>query len=408
MHIYSIETTRLFCAIIYAVKGMMDMRKITDELYWVGVNDNEIDLFEGQYPVPNGMAYNSYIIRDEKTAVFDSVEKRFGNEWLRNIEEVMGDKSPDYLIVQHMEPDHSANIMAFAGKYPEAKIVGNAKTYKFMEQFFGDSLANRQLIVKDGDILNLGKHELTFVFAPMVHWPEVMMTYDKTSKTFFSADAFGKFGSFDADEDWLDEARRYYIGIVGKFGAQVQSLLKKAGELDIQRICSLHGPVLEDKVKEALEKYSVWSSYETEKDGVLIAYTSIYGHTKEAVKLLEEKLKNKSVDVKTFDLARCDMSEAVAQAFAYGKIVFASTTYNNELFPPVREYISELAERNFQNKVIGIIENGTWGPQVAKRIKDAFENSKDISFADNTVSIKSAVSEENRIQAEALAEELSK
>ncbi len=383
------------------------MEKITDSLFYAGVNDYDIDLFEGQYLVPNGMAYNSYVIKDEKTVVFDTVEKRFVDEWLSNLSDILGEKAPDYLIIQHMEPDHSANIVAFAEKYPDAKLVGNAKTFNFMTQFFGKSYPERQIVVKDGDELDIGSRSLKFIFAPMVHWPEVMFTYDPKEKTLFSADAFGKFGAYDADEDWLDEARRYYIGIVGKYGAQVQSLLKKAASLDIERICSLHGSVIDEMKDEVISKYMIWSSYEAEKNGVLIAYASIYGNTKYAVEILEEKLRSKGLDVKTADLSRTDMSKAVAEAFSYSKIVIASPTYNNELFPPVRDFISELKERNFQKKTIGIIENGTWGPQAAKKIKDAFENSKEIVFAKNIVSIKSSVSEENSEQIRMLAEEMS-
>jgi len=385
---------------------MIKMKKITNDIYHVGVNDRTIDLFESQYPVPNGMAYNSYIVKDEKTAVFDTVEMHFTDEWFKNIEEVLGNTAPDYLIIQHMEPDHSANIMNFVKKYPTAKLVGNAKSFKFMEQFFGDSLSDRQIIVKDGDTLSLGKHALKFIFAPMVHWPEVMVTFDMTDKVLFSADAFGKFGASDADEEWLDEARRYYIGIVGKYGMQVQSLLKKASELEINKICSLHGPVIESNIDEVIEKYNIWSSYGVEKEGVVICYTSVYSHTKQAVKLLESKLAESGIEVKTYDLARDMKSSAVADAFSYGKIVLASTTYNNEIFPPMREFIAELKERGFKNRTVGIIENGSWAPQVAKIIKQELEGCKDITFCENTVTLKSALNDESRAQIDSLAEEL--
>ena len=373
------------------------MKNITNDIYHIGVNDREIDLFENQYPVPNGMAYNSYLIKDEKIAVFDTVERHFTDEWLNNIGEVLGSGAPDYLIIQHMEPDHSANIMNFASKYPTAKLVGNAKTFKFMEQFFGDALTDRQIIVKEGDTLSLGMHELTFVLAPMVHWPEVMVTYDKTDKVLFSADAFGKFGAFDADEEWLDEARRYYIGIVGKYGMQVQALLKKAGGLEIEKICNLG---------EVIEKYNIWSSYGIEKEGVVICYTSVYGHTQEAVVLLKDKLIAKGIEVKTYDLARVNKSFAVADAFSYGKVVLATTTYNNEIFPPMREFLAEIKERSFQNRTVGIIENGSWAPQPAKIIKAELESCKNITFCENTVTLKSALSDESRAQLDALADEL--
>lgn len=382
------------------------MKQITNDIYHIGVNDRDIDLFESQYPVPNGMAYNSYLIKDEKVAVFDTVEKHFTDEWLSNIEEVLSNSSPDYLIIQHMEPDHSANIMNFAKKYPNAKLVGNAKTFKFTEQFFGDALADRQVVIKDGDTLSLGKHELTFVMAPMVHWPEVFVTYDSADKVLFSADAFGKFGATDTDEKWLDEARRYYIGIVGKYGMQVQLLLKKASALEIGKICSLHGPVLESGLNKVIEKYNIWSSYGIEKEGVVICYTSVYGHTQEAVMVLRDKLTAKGVEVKTYDLARTHKSFAVADAFSYGKVVLATTTYNNEIFPPMREFIAELKERGFQNRTVGIIENGSWAPQPAKIIKAELENSKNITFCENTVTLKSALSEESREQLDKLADEL--
>jgi flavorubredoxin len=352
------------------------------------------------------MAYNSYLIKDEKVAVFDTVERHFTDEWFNNIEEVLGERAPDYLIIQHMEPDHSANIMNFAKKYPNAKFIGNLKTFKFAEQFFGEDFTDRQIVIKDGDTLSLGTHELTFVFAPMVHWPEVFVTYDKTDKVLFSADAFGKFGATDAEEEWLDEARRYYIGIVGKYGMQVQSLLKKAAGLEIDKICSLHGPVLESNINNIIEKYNIWSSYGVEKSGVVICYTSVYGHTKEAVVLLADRLNAKGIEVKVHDLSRCVKSEAVADAFSYGKVVLATTTYNNEIFPPMREFLAELKERAFQNRTVGIIENGTWAPQPAKIIKAELENCKNLVFCENTVTVKSALNDESKELIDALAEEL--
>ena len=385
---------------------MIKMKRITNDIYHIGVNDRNIDLFESQYPVPNGMAYNSYLIKDEKVAVFDTVEKHFTDEWFRNIEEVLGNASPDYLIIQHMEPDHSANIMNFANKYPTAKLVGNAKTFKFAEQFFGEDFADRQIIIKEGDTLSLGKHELKFILAPMVHWPEVTVTYDITDKVLFSADAFGKFGTTDTDEEWLDEARRYYIGIVGKYGMQVQSLLKKTAELEIEKICSLHGPVLESGLDEIISKYNIWSSYGVEKDGVVICYTSVYGHTKEAVLKLKDRLVSDGIEVKAYDLAREWKSSAVADAFSYGRVVLATTTYNNEIFPPMREFLAELKERGFKNRTVGIIENGSWAPQAAKIIKSELEGCKDIQFCENTVTVKSALNDESLEQLEKLAEEL--
>ncbi len=382
------------------------MKRITNDIYHIGVNDRNIDLFESQYPVPNGMAYNSYLIKDEKVAVFDTVERHFTDEWFSNIEEILGDFAPDYLIIQHMEPDHSANIMNFANKYPTAKLVGNAKTFKFMEQFFGDALADRQVVVKEGETLSLGSRELTFIMAPMVHWPEVMVTYDSKDKVLFSADAFGKFGATDTDEEWLDEARRYYIGIVGKYGMQVQALLKKASVLEIEKICSLHGPVLESEIDKVIEKYNIWSSYGVEKDGVVICYTSVYGHTQEAINLLRDKLSAKGIEVKTYDLARTHKSVAVADAFSYGKVVLATTTYNNEIFPPMREFLAEIKERGFQNRTVGIIENGSWAPQAAKIIKAELENCKNITFCENTVTIKSALNDESRAQVDKLVEEV--
>ena len=381
--------------------------KISNDIAYIGVNDREIDLFEGQYVVPNGMAYNSYVILDEKIAVFDTVDKNFGTQWLKNLDEALSGKIPDYLIVQHMEPDHSANIVLFAEKYPDAKIVANDKAFVMMSQFFDFDLGDRKMSVKNGESLSLGKHELTFVFAPMVHWPEVMMTYDSTDKVLFSADAFGKFGALDTDEDWACEARRYYFGIVGKYGAQVQSVLKKAAALDIKTICPLHGPVLSENLGYYLDLYNTWSSYGVESDGVVIAYTSVYGNTKAAAELLAQKLQeNGCPKVAVNDLARCDMAEAVEDAFRYGKIVLATTTYNADVFPFMREFINELTERNFQNRFVGIIENGSWAPMAAKVIKKMLENSKNITFADTVVTVKSAMKQNTADDIERLADEI--
>ncbi len=381
--------------------------KISNDIAYIGVNDREIDLFEGQYVVPNGMAYNSYVILDEKIAVFDTVDKNFGTQWLKNLDKALGGKTPDYLIVQHMEPDHSANIVLFAEKYPNAKIVANDKAFVMMSQFFDFDLGDRKMSVKNGESLSLGKHELTFVFAPMVHWPEVMMTYDSTDKVLFSADAFGKFGALDTDEDWACEARRYYFGIVGKYGAQVQAVLKKAAALDIKTICPLHGPVLAENLGYYLDLYNTWSSYGVESDGVVIAYTSVYGNTKAAAELLTQKLKEKGCPkVAVNDLARCDMAEAVEDAFRYGKIVLATTTYNADVFPFMREFINELTERNFQNRFVGIIENGSWAPMAAKVIKKMLENSKNITFADTVVTVKSAMKQNTADDIERLADEI--
>ncbi len=386
------------------------MTNITKDIFYIGVNDHDLDLFEGQYIVPNGMAYNSYVIMDEKVAVFDTVDKNFTDQWLGNLKEALGGRTPDYLIVQHMEPDHSANIMSFIKEYPDTVIVGNAKTFAMMENFFeGLDLGDKKLIVKDGEKLSLGSHELTFVFAPMVHWPEVMMTYDSTDKVFFSADAFGKFGALDTEEDWACEARRYYFGIVGKYGAQVQALLKKAGALDIQTICPLHGPVLKEDLGYYLGLYNTWSSYSVESEGVFIAYTSVYGNTKEAAELLAQKLTEKGCPkVAIADLAREDMAESVEDAFRYGKLVLATTTYNADIFPFMKHFILDLTERNYQNKTIGLIENGSWASTAAKVMKGMFEKSKNITWTETTVSIKSAVKSENIAQIEALAEELMK
>lgn len=382
--------------------------KITDDILYVGVNDHDVDLFEGQYVVPNGMAYNSYVIKDEKIAVMDTVDARFTHEWLDNIEKVLGSTKPDYLIVQHMEPDHAANIENFMKVYPDTTIVANAKTFVMMQNFFRNmSLEGRTLEVGNGESLTLGKHVLTFVFAPMVHWPEVMVTYDSTDKVLFAADGFGKFGALDVEEDWDDEARRYYIGIVGKYGAQVQKLLKVAATLDIQTICPLHGPVLTENLGHYIGKYDTWSSYKAESEGIVIAYTSVYGNTKKAVGILVEKLKEKGCPtVKVFDLARDDMSEAVASAFRYNKLVLATTTYNAELFPFMREFIDHLTERNYQNRTIGLIENGSWSPLAAKIMKGEFEKSKNITWLNTTVKILSSVSDGNMDQLESMADEL--
>lgn len=379
---------------------------ITNDIRYIGVNDHEIDLFEGQYIVPEGMAYNSYVILDEKIAVMDSVDAHFGGEWLANLEREIGGRTPDYLVVQHMEPDHSANIAKFTEKYPEAKIVSSKQAFVMMKQFFGNDFADRQVVAGEGSTLELGRHTLRFMTAPMVHWPEVIMTYDSTDKVLFSADAFGKFGALDVEADWDCEARRYYIGIVGKFGTQVQAVLKKAAALDIAVICPLHGPVLSENLEHYIQQYNTWSSYGVESEGVVIAYTSVYGNTKNAVDLLAAKLADKGVKVAVQDLARDDMAEAVEDAFRYGKLVLATTTYNADIFPFMKEFINHLTERNYQNRTIGIIENGTWAPTAAKVIKGMFEKSKNITFTDTTVTIRSAVSDENKAQLEALAAEL--
>ncbi len=380
---------------------------ITNDIQYIGVNDHKIDLFEGQYIVPNGMAYNSYAILDEKIAVIDTVDADFTHEWLDNLQNVLGSRTPDYLIVQHMEPDHSANIMNFVKTYPEARIVSSAKAFAMMKNFFGTDFAEKQLVVGEGDTLSLGRHELTFVTAPMVHWPEVIVTYDSTDKVLFSADGFGKFGALDVEEDWACEARRYYIGIVGKYGAQVQALLKKAAALDIQTICPLHGPVLKENLGYYLGLYNTWSSYQPEEEGIVIAYTSVYGNTKKAVMQLAEHLKaNGCPKVVVNDLARCDMAEAVEDAFRYSKLVLATTTYNAEIFPFMREFISHLTERNFQNRTVAFIENGSWAPLAAKVMKEMFAKSKNLTFAENTVKILSALNEESTAQLNALAEEL--
>ena len=383
--------------------------KITNDIKYIGVNDRKIDLFEGQYKVKNGMAYNSYAIIDEKIAIMDTVDAAFTHEWLDNIQNTLGARLPDYLIVQHMEPDHSANINNFLNAYPSATVVSSAKAFAMMKNFFGDDFSERRIVVGEGDKLSLGHHELTFVTAPMVHWPEVIVTYDSTDKVLFSADGFGKFGSVDADEPWIDEARRYYIGIVGKYGAQVQALLKKASTLDIEIICPLHGPVLTENLGYYLGLYNTWSSYQVEADGVVIAYTSVYGNTKKAIIKLAEMLKaNGCPSVIVHDLARCDMAEAVADAFKYGKLVLATTTYNADIFPFMREYIDHLTARNFQNRTVALIENGSWAPMAAKVMKSMLDGSKNITFADTTVKILSSLNADSSAELQKLAEELSR
>lgn len=382
---------------------------ITDDIRYVGVNDHNIDLFEGQYVVENGMAYNSYVIMDEQIAVMDTVDGNFTDEWLKNISDVIGDRKPSYLIVQHMEPDHSANVANFLDLYKDAKVVATAKAFVMMKQFFGTDYPERQIVVKEGDTLSLGTHTLTFVLAPMVHWPEVMVTYDSKDKVLFSADAFGKFGALDVEEDWTCEARRYYFGIVGKYGVQAQALLKKAAGLDIQTICALHGPILKENLGYYLDLYNTWSSYGVESEGVVIAYTSIYGNTKKAVELLADKLTALGCPkVTVTDLARDDMAEAVEDAFRYGKLVLATTTYNGDIFPFMKTFIEHLTERGYRNRTIGLIENGSWAPTAAKTMLKMFEGSKNLTFTDTTVTIKSAVNTENEAQIAALAEELCK
>ncbi len=381
--------------------------EITNDIKYVGVNDHDIDLFEGQYVVPNGMAYNSYVIKDEKVAVIDTVDARFKHEWLDNIVAVIGERQPDYLIVQHMEPDHSANIAGFLELYKDTTVVASAKAFTMMKQFFGTDFADRQIVIKEGDTLSLGKHTLAFVGAPMVHWPEVMVTYDTCDKVLFSADGFGKFGALDVEEDWACEARRYYIGIVGKYGAQVQNLLKKAAGLDIQTICPLHGPILKENLGYYLGLYNTWSSYEAESEGILIAYTSVYGHTKAAVNMLADKLRAKGCPkVSVVDLARDDMAEAVEDAFRYNKLVLATTTYNADIFPFMRTFIDHLTERNYQKRTVAFIENGSWAPMAAKVMKGMLEGCKKLTYANTTVRIMSALNEESSTQLENLAEEL--
>ena len=380
--------------------------KITQDVRYIGVSDHDLDLFEGQYEVPDGMAYNSYVILDEKIAVFDTVDKKFGDEWLDNLKNELGGRTPDYLVVLHMEPDHSANIAKFAGVYKDAKIVSSAAAFRMMKAYFGDEFTDRRIVVKEGDKLNLGKHELTFVGAPMVHWPEVIVAYESSEKLLFSADAFGKFGAFDVKADWACEARRYYFGIVGKYGVQAQNLLKKAAALDIEKILPLHGPLLTENLGYYLGLYNTWSSYGIESEGVTIAYTSVYGHTEKAVKLLKEEIEKAGVKVAVHDLARCDESEAVEDAFRYGKLVLATTTYNASIFPFMQNFINALTERNYKNRRIGLIENGSWAPAAAKIMRAAFEKSENIEFCPTTVKIVGAVSEENVGQIKTLAKEI--
>jgi len=381
---------------------------ITNDIKYIGVNDHKIDLFEGQYKVPNGMSYNSYVILDEKVAIFDTVDVNFTAEWFDNIKNTLEGRTPDYLIIQHMEPDHSANIMNFTDAYPEAKIVASAKAFAMMKNFFGTDFAEKQIVIGEGSTLTLGKHNLTFVTAPMVHWPEVVMTYDSTDKVLFSADGFGKFGALDVEEDWIDEARRYYIGIVGKYGSQVQNVLKKAATLDIQKICSLHGPVLEENLGYYINLYDIWSSYRPEEEGTVVAYTSIYGNTKKAVEKFADLLKSKGEKFVVYDLARCDMAQAVSDAFRYSKLVLATTTYNADIFPFMREFISHLTERGYQNRTVALIENGSWAPMAAKVMKESLEKCKNLTFTETTVKIFSSLNDDSRAQLENLANELTK
>lgn len=382
---------------------------VTEDIRYIGVNDHDVDLFEGQYTVENGMSYNSYVILDEKVAVMDTVDAHFGVEWLQNLETELNGRRPDYLVVQHMEPDHSANIAVFMETYPEAQIVSSAKAFVMMQQFFGTDFPERKVVVGEGSTLKLGRHTLTFVTAPMVHWPEVIVTYDSTDKVLFSADGFGKFGALDVEEDWADEARRYYIGIVGKYGAQVQALLKKAAALDIAIICPLHGPVLNENLGYYLDKYNTWSSYAVEDEGVVIAYTSVYGHTKEAVEELAEKLNQRGCpNVVVADLARCDMAEAVADAFRYSKLVLATTTYNATIFPHMQNFIDHLTARNYQGRTVGMIENGAWAPMAVKVMKKMLETSKNLTYTETTVTVKCALNDASRAQIDALADELCK
>lgn len=381
--------------------------QITKDIKYVGVNDHRIDLFEGQYVVPNGMAYNSYVVLDEKIAVMDTVDRAFTQEWLDNLAATLGDRKPDYLVVQHMEPDHSANIVSFMNAYPEASIVSSSKAFAMMKNFFGTEFEDRRIVVGEGDTLSLGKHTLTFVTAPMVHWPEVIVTYDSTDKVLFSADGFGKFGALDVEEEWADEARRYYIGIVGKYGVQTQALLKKASALDIRTICPLHGPVLSENLGYYLDLYNTWSSYGVESEGIVIAYTSVYGNTKKAVELLAEKLQEKGCEkVVVNDLARVDMAKAVGDAFRYGKLVLATTTYNGDIFPFMKEFIHHLTERGFKNRTVAFVENGSWAPQAARIMKTMLEGCKDINYTDTSVKIMSALSDDSRAQIDALVGEL--
>lgn len=384
------------------------MKEITEDIFYVGLNDHITDLFEGQYKVPRGMAYNSYVILDEKTAVFDTVDHKFSSEWLSNLDSVLRGKNPDYIIIQHMEPDHSSSLEDFIKKYPNAKIIATPKAFDMMNAFFPDlDITQKTIAAENGGSFSLGKHEFSFIYAPMVHWPEVMLTYDKTSKTLFSADAFGKFGSLDTEEDWACEARRYYFGIVGKYGAQVQALLKKAAALEIERICPLHGPILNENIEYYVNLYDIWSSYRAESKGIFIAYTSIYGNTKKAALSLAEKLKEKGCEkVALSDLARDDMAEAVEDAFRYDRLVLASPTYNADVFPFMRHFIEALTERNYQDRTVGFIENGSWAPTAAKVMKKMLENSKNLSFLSNDVTIKSAPNDETEKALDSMAEEL--
>ena len=383
--------------------------EITKDIVYLGVNDHAVDLFESQYSVPNGMAYNSYLIMDDQTVVMDTVDAHFTDEWITKIAAALGDRAPDYLVVQHMEPDHAGSIDAFAQAYPTTKIVSSAKAFVMMQQFFGTDYADRRIVVKEGDTLPLGHHTLHFVTAPMVHWPEVIMTYDDADKVLFSADAFGKFGALDVEEEWLPEARRYFIGIVGKYGVQVQAVLKKAASLDIETVCSLHGPVLhKEQLGDVLAAYDTWSAYRPETEGVLVAYNSIYGHTAEAAARLAETLRAKGVETVSMDLARCDMAEAVAQAFRFSKLVLATPTYNADVFPFMKDFINHLTERNYQNRTVAFIENGSWAPMAAKVMRKMLENSKALTFADTTVTVKGALNDASEAQIAALADELSK
>lgn len=380
--------------------------KISDNVKYIGVFDTETDLFEGQYKIPDGISYNSYVIIDEKIAVLDTVDKNFGDEWLKNLSAVLGDKKPDYLVVHHMEPDHSANIARFMNVYPEATIVSSPAAFRMMQNFFGTAFENRRLLVGENDELSLGKHTLKFIAAPMVHWPEVIMSYEVSGKILFSADGFGRFGSTDEKDDWADEARRYYIGIVGKYGVQVQAVLKKAAALEIAKICPLHGPVLTKNIGEYVKLYDIWSSYAVETDGTVIAYASVYGNTEKAAKLLAEKLESKGEKVEIYDLARTDVSEAVAAAFRYGKLVLASITYNTDVFPYMKEFINHLTERDFKNRTVAFIENGSWAPTAAKTMRTMLEKCKNLVFAETTVKITSALNESSETQIEKLADEL--
>ena len=383
--------------------------EITKDIVYLGVNDHAVDLFESQYSVPNGMAYNSYLIMDDQTVVMDTVDAHFTDEWITKIAAALGDRAPDYLVVQHMEPDHAGSIDAFAQAYPTTKIVSSAKAFVMMQQFFGTDYADRRIVVKEGDTLPLGHHTLHFVTAPMVHWPEVIMTYDDADKVLFSADAFGKFGALDVEEEWLPEARRYFIGIVGKYGVQVQAVLKKAAGLDIETICSLHGPILhKEQLADVLAAYDTWSAYRLETDGILVAYTSIYGHTADAAEQLAEELRTKGQQVVVMDLARCDMAEAVAQAFRFSKLVLATPTYNGDVFPFTKTFIEHLTERNYQNRTVALMENGSWAPTAARVMRKMFEASKNLTILDETVTVKGSLDDASTAQLHALADALSK